>query len=133
LPQFNALKSFIVPGSCPNFGNLEKNIPTLPALTVVSQGSAPKDSKATFSVSGKLSASAHSVAYLSGQNLPVVVKITDAKYKKGVTTFKADLPFSSKGFAKGLTVAAVINGQKAPTAAAVAGATVYGPGLIEVQ
>lgn len=71
--------------------------------------------------------------YISGQNLPVTVPITAVTVADGATTFKASFPFQA-GFANGLTIAAVVKevGETYATPDAVAAATVYGPGLIEV-
>jgi hypothetical protein len=114
-----AAQNFLVPGSCPNIDNIVKNLPIYAPLTVV-KGTKASDTTVTYSVKGKLSKK-NMLAYLSGQNLPVVVDIKNAKYSKGVTTFQAELPFSSKGFAKGLTVAAVVkNCDKFANAAQVA-------------
>jgi len=129
---FTALQSFIVPGSCPNIENLKKNIPTFGALTVVS-GPADKDTTTTFSVAGSVDAHKNSIVYLSGQNAPVTVPIYHVSKRHGQTYFQAEFPFSSDSFAKGLTVAALVKGtKKFASNAAVAAATVYGPGLIEI-
>ena len=74
------------------------------------------------------------VAYISGLSFPYIVPISDAKYENGVTRFKAEFPFDL-GFNNGLTIAAVINKThpKFESSTDVAKATVYGPGLIEVD
>lgn len=71
---------------------------------------------------------------MTGQNSPVVVPIKDNACSDGVCKFTADFPFVSKGFNRGLTVAAITNGAGPfADADAVAAATVFGPGLIEVD
>lgn len=123
---FTALQSFIVPGSCPNIQNLQKNIPTFQPLEV--QGTNVNKGVATFAVPGKLGKDMM-VAYLTGQLEPVIVNI-GASYKRGAFTyFTAPFPFKKDIFSDGLTVAAVVKDcTKATTAAQVAANTVYGPG-----
>lgn len=128
---FTALHEFIVPGSCPmplsnipltNFGKL--HILTKPQ---------PRNMTLRYEVSGHVDSQHNSVLYISGQNLPVTVPIVAAKYAHGQTYFSASFPFE-EGFANGLTIAAVVNGTGSlPTYDAVAAATLYGPGLIEID
>jgi len=130
---FTFLQSVIVPGSCPNIKMVADAIPTFGALTVVSRPK-PYDSLFTFSVPGTIDNTNFFLTYLSGQNLPVTVPITKAKTVKGVTTFNAQFPYATAGFARGLTVAAVVQGVATfNSSAEVAAATVYGPGIIEVN
>lgn len=130
---FSALQLFIVPNSCPQPLSAI-NIPSFSPLNVLSQPQA-KNSTLEYSVMGmgKVSSSANSLVYISGQNLPVTVPITDVTVVDGVTGFKASFPFES-GFANGLTIAAMVKevGKAYATPDDVAAATVYGPGLIEV-
>ena len=85
-----------------------------------------------FSVPGAVSSTANSIVYLSGGNLPVTVPISAVTTVAGKTTFSASFPFAS-GFANGLTIAALVKGTgQFKSNDAVAAATVYGPGLIEV-
>lgn len=129
---FTALQMFIVPGSCPaNIAAITAGgIATFKPITVVSTP-APVNSTITYSVPGTVSASANSLVYLSGQNLPVTVPIANVNSMGGATTFTADFPFAL-GFAKGLTIAAVVNGSgQFANSSAVAAATAFGPGLIE--
>lgn len=85
-----------------------------------------------FEVPGAVSSSANSIVYLSGQNVPVTVPISVGSTVAGKTTFTASFPFA-EGFAHGLTIAALVKGTgKFKSNDAVAAATVYGPGLIEV-
>lgn len=128
---FSALQLFIVPDSCPQPLSAV-NIPSFSPLNVLSQPEA-KNSTLKYSVKGTISASANSLVYISGQNFPVTVPISDVVVADGATTFKASFPFES-GFANGLTIAAVVKevGKTYASPDAVAAATVYGPGLIEV-
>lgn len=132
-PQFayTALLNFIVPGSCPSTDQID--IPTFGPLTVVTTPTAA-DSTLTYSVPGTVSPEANSLVYLSGQNLPVTVPISNVYSQGGLSYFCAEFPFAA-GFARGLTIAALVTGSGVSfdTAAEVAAVTLYGPGLIEVD
>ena len=89
--------------------------------------------KLDFSVAGQVDREHNSIVYLSGQNLPVTKPISRPVFVKGVAHFTAEFPFED-GFADGLTIAAVVKGtHNFTTNDAVAAASVYGPGLIEVN
>ena len=87
-----------------------------------------------FAVPAKVAPDTNSIVYLSGQNLPVTVPISAVTAVGSMYHFKASFPFAS-GFANGLTIAALVKGvgQSFKSNDAVAAATVYGPGLIEVN
>lgn len=126
---YSALSMFLVPGSC----SVYPNIPKTPPMTVVTTPEA-MTMPLTYSVDGTVSAADQTVSYLSGGGRsPVTVPITNVATKDGKTTFTASFPYDS-GFANGLTLASVTKG-KGPfsSAAEVAAASVYGPGLIEVD
>jgi hypothetical protein len=73
------------------------------------------------------------IAYITGQNSPVVVPITNVQVNGDMATFSASLPFAN-GFAKGLTIAAIVNTDTGlATAADVTAAAFAGPGLIQVD
>lgn len=130
---FTALQSFVIPGSCPNIGTID--IPTLKPLTITTPSPKAVNQTLAFEVAGTASLSGMSVAYISGQNIAVVEPITNVKTVKGMTTFSAMFPFQdgSASFSNGLTIAAVVMGMGPfDNATAVAGASVYGPGLIEI-
>lgn len=130
---FTFLKAVIVPGSCPGADLVSKSVPTFKPLTVVSK---PGDRNETvkYSVEGSVAADKNEIVYLSGQNLPVVVPIYNVKSDDGKSTFEALLPFD-EGFAKGLTIAALVKGTDAKfmSSSQVAEKTVYGPGIIEID
>lgn len=138
-PQFafTALQSFIVPGSCPAdihaIGTVG-GVATFKPLNVLST-LGPVNSTAMFSAPGPVYEGTNSVVYISGQNVPLMVPITNVTSKGGLSYFEAEFPFQAQvgQFSKGLTIAAVVKGS-GPfyTLSAVAEATVYGPGLIEV-
>lgn len=88
-----------------------------------------------FSVDGSIDPDNQSIVYLSGQNLPLTVPILRTHTRRGTqnTFFIAEFPFEA-GFSNGLTIAAVVNGKgNFSTPKDVSAATVYGPGLIEVN
>ena len=132
-PQFayTAISQFIVPGSCPNINAI--GLTAFPALTVETT---PSNANSTqlFSISGTISAANASVVYISGQNLPVTVPISNVNTQGGTTYFFAPFPYDA-GFARGLTIGALVSGANPQfsTTAAVAAATLYGPALIEVD
>lgn len=129
---YNALMQlFIVPGSCTNTPSQLAAIPTLGALNIENHLTAA-DSNATFSVTGTVASGSY-MTYMSGQNVPVSVPISSIKTSGGVTTFIAEFPYVSASFSRGLTVAAVTSGQNYTDSVAVAKASSYGPGLIEVE
>ena len=128
---FSALQSFFVPGSCPGLDQIK--LASFPTLNVNSAADA-KSGTLDFSCSGTVGPDDNSIVYLSGQNIPVTVPISPVVSKDGLSHFTADFPFDT-GFSKGLTIAAVVKGKDAKfaTASDVAAATVFGPGLIQVQ
>lgn len=131
---FTAIQMFIVPGSCPQ--PLSKvNLTTFGPLTVVTT---PESMNMTleFAVPGAVAPETNEIVYLSGQNLPVSVPISTATSIAGMSHFTASFPFESAArFANGLTIAALVNctGKTFMTNDEVAAATLYGPGLIEIN
>ena len=89
----------------------------------------------TFSADGVVGAGNATLVYISGQNLPYSVPISNATTAGGKTTFSAPFPFRSGAFDRGLTISAVVSGvgQKFNSTAEVAAATLFGPALIEVE
>lgn len=129
---FTALHAFIVPDSCPKpLSSIA--LTNFQPLNVVTKPSA-RNMTLLYAVNGPVNCERQSVVYLSGQNLPLTVPIPCPVHGRGATTlFKAEFPFQA-GFANGLTIAAVVNGTgQFPNPDAVAEATVYGPGIIEVD
>lgn len=135
-PQFavSALSQFWVPGSCPNVDVI--GITPYPSLTVETIPTA-ENSTQLYSVAGtNVTAATASFAYLSGQNLPVSVPITNVNVDTAAnkTYFFASFPYG-EGFARGLTIGALVSGvnQTFANISAVAAATLAGPALIEVE
>ena len=113
---FTAIQMFIVPNSCPQPLSAV-NLKTFGPLTVVNTPIA-ENMTLEFSVPGEVCESDSSIVYLSGQNLPLTVPIFAVNSVDGVFHFFAALVKGSGQFASNDAVAA---------------ATVYGPGLIEVE
>lgn len=147
---FSALnQNFIVPGSCPNIGEI--TLPIFQTLTVDTQNIQPTTQTLQFSVnancteggwkkhesgapgSGPDYYSSLSVVYINQQNLPVVEPITNVYIKGNTVTFDAQFPFD-QFLMNGLTIAAVTKTAGPFTSAdAVAKDTMFGPGLIEIN
>lgn len=142
---FSALQGFVVPGTC---GNLEAvGLQIFDPLTIKTQNIEPRSQTLEFSVelpagaqpaSWKSDYSGLSVTYVNQQNLPVVEPIKNARKNGNTLTFEALFPFDEKTrgalFGNGLTIAAVTNSTGPfATVDLVAAATVFGPGLIELN
>jgi hypothetical protein len=131
---FSALSQFIVPGSCPTTNNVI-GLTAFPPLTIESTPKA-ENSTLLFSMASNLTLSnaTVSMAYISGQNKPVVVPLQGMVAIGGRNYFVTDFPFDS-GFSRGLTIGALVRGNGAGlnTTAAVVAATIAGPALIEVS
>lgn len=137
---FNALnQNFIVPGSCPNIGNIKLGKPfgvlTLdtPAAQITN-----KDTILSFSIStdGDWSHYASgpedlSLVFINQQNVPIVQAITWAGHDNGKVHFTANFPFE-ENLLFGLTIAVLAHGNSFADVVAVTNATVFGPALIEV-
>jgi hypothetical protein len=133
---FTALQQFVSPGSCPNIDTISADIPTLQGLTVTTAKPTATNSTLDFQIAGMPNLTNMYVAYISGQNVAVVEPIMGVKTANNMTTFSAMFPFQdgSAMFSDGLTIAAVTKGNGPfANATAVAGAAVYGPGLIEIN
>lgn len=126
-------QNFIVPGSCDAvFETI--GVPLI-NYTLAVVGDMPTDSNQTVTFTTSCTHTtegADFLAYISGQNSPVVVPITNVQVIGDMATFSASLPFAD-GFAKGLTLAAIVNTDTGlMTASDVTAATFAGPGLIQV-
>jgi len=136
---FSALNQmFVVPGTCPGAGNAElfKALPVFGALTVDTKNIQLKDQTLTFSVTSNSTGSDfkdYSVVYLNQQNVPLVEKIENVKIDGDYVTFDAFFPAATL-IMDDLTIAAVTkNAGPFASADEVAAATLYGPGLIEIN
>lgn len=130
---FNAVaQTFVVPGSCDAVVEMI-GIPVIDTLAVVGDVT-DMNQTVTFTTSClDTTEGADFIAYLSGQNLPVVVPISNVTRSGSMSTFQASLPFA-EGFAKGLTIATLVNTDTGlMTADDVTAAAFAGPGLIQVD
>jgi hypothetical protein len=136
---FSALnQGFIVPNSCPNINTIA--LPIFKPLNVLTKDIDAKVSTLQFGFTGDSSTTASSylnglsLVYINQQNTPVVEKLQDIDVKGNQVTFKATFPFDQATFGNGLTIAAVTNSAGPfANADAVAKATIFGPGLIEIN
>lgn len=132
-PQFafSTISRFIIPGSCPNLN--ATGFTAFPALNVETVPGASNNTQ-LFSVHGTITERNVSMVYLSGQNIPLTVPISNINTEGGRTFFFAPFPYDS-GFARGLTIGALVSGSMSMfnCSAEVAAATIYGPALIEVN
>lgn len=125
---------FVVPGTC---GNLDAiKLPIFGALNVNTQNIQPQDQDLSFSFKcdgTSYDANDLHVVYINQQNVPVVEPLKNVQTKDGEVSFQAAFPFE-ENLMFGLTIAAVTN-SAGPFANAdeVAAATLFGPGLIEIQ
>ena len=134
---FSALnQNFVISGSCPNIGEI--SLPIFAPLTVVTSNIQPKTQYLTFLFTATAAASAAnaaslSVAYINQQNQPVVEPLLNPTQSGNTVTFQAAFPYDQFEM-NGLTIAAVVKGSGAfANADAVAQATIFGPGLIEIN
>jgi hypothetical protein len=134
---FSALnQNFVVPGSCPNIGEI--SLPVFGPLTVVTSNISPSTQNVQFSFTATASANAASAAglsvvYINQQNLPVVEPLLNPTQTGNTVSFSAAFPYAQFEM-NGLTIAAVVKGSGPfANADAVAQATVFGPGLIEIN
>ncbi|PVH75361.1 putative sexual development protein [Cadophora sp. DSE1049] len=132
-PQFafTAISQFIVPGSCPNIEAI--GLTAFPALTITSTPEAMNSTQQFSIEGGNITEGSASIAYISGQNLPVVVPVSNVMTNGSMTTFSAAFPYEA-GFARGLTLGALVKGSGPFNSSSdVAAATLNGPALIEVD
>ncbi|KAH9995342.1 sexual development protein [Xylariaceae sp. FL0662B] len=130
---FSALQQFVV--SCP-FNISDINIPIFPPLTVLTTAEA-KDMTLAFSAdlssAGPINQTESLfVTYLVGQQLPISVPISNAKWAGSVLTFDAFFPFA-ENIMFGLSIAALTNSSNFTDADAIVANTIAAPGLIEVN
>lgn len=132
-PQFafTAISQFIIPGSCPNLEAI--GLTAFPALTITSTPEAMNSTQQFSIEGGNITEGGNSIAYISGQNLPIVVPISNVTTNGSMTTFSAAFPYDA-GFARGLTLGALVKGSGPFNSSSdVAAATLNGPALIEVD
>ncbi|KAI1412822.1 hypothetical protein F5Y13DRAFT_190029 [Hypoxylon sp. FL1857] len=138
---FSWLQRVIVPGSCPNMGDIPLQIfPTVDVKDLnVGTGSV------TLLVPGPVDAISQSVAFINGALVPTVVpfNVTDISGcdladasgcgQKVVTSIIAEFPYAHNVM-HGMTIATIVRkGLTFVNAEEVTNATIYGPAIIEVQ
>jgi hypothetical protein len=143
---FSALnQNFIVPGSCPNFNTIKLKV--FGTLTVETKAKDIKPQSETIDFSfqipstglapeWKSDCSGLDLVYINQQNAPTIAKIqkVDIDTHGGKVTISALFPFDAATFGNGLTlVALALASGDLTTVDGVAAATVFGPGLIEIN
>ncbi|KEF58543.1 uncharacterized protein A1O9_06469 [Exophiala aquamarina CBS 119918] len=131
---FSALnQAVVVPNSCPNAQLV--GLPVFQPLNVITAPITPNDQTLQFSIAVDESAAKTgvSMAFINGQNTPLVQEVNNINFQNGVATFEVDFPYT-ENLLNGLTIAALVAGN-GPFADAdeVAQATLAGPGLIEIN
>jgi len=136
---FSALnQNFVVNGTCPGPANalLFKSLPIFGVLNVDTKNIALADQTLTFSVktsSSYADVAGWSVTFINQQNVPVTKPITNIKLAGGVATFDAFFPAETL-LMNALTISAVTHGASSfASVSDVATATLFGPGLIEIN
>lgn len=147
---FSALnQNFVVPNSCPNIGEI--NLPIFGTLQVLTQNIVPEqDQTLQFQIDLSTLSSSQiqggptqsnyqnydwsqvSLVYINQQDVPITSQIKNVQLGFPKITFDADFPASGDNL-NALTIAAVTLGSNFTTADAVANATLFGPGLIDVN
>ena len=132
---FTAIQSFTIPGSCPNIGTIP--LKTFKALTVESTNIPAQTQNIKFSFAkadaGEFQADQLRLVWINGQNTPIVKHLDNVNTADGKVSFEAAFPYD-EFLMNGLTVAAVTNGSdQFDDADAVGKATIFGPGLIEID
>ncbi|KAK7177651.1 late sexual development protein [Paraphaeosphaeria sporulosa] len=133
---FTAVHSFVVPGSCPNIGEIP--LQTFQPLNVLTQDIGPmtKDIRFSFSLQDvDVDLDALSLVLINAQNKPIVKKLENIEvdHDHEVVTFAAECAFNESLF-YGLTITAVTHSVASfDDAGAVAKEAIFGPGLIEVN
>lgn len=133
LLAFNAIaSSFIVPGSCDVvFATI--GTPIINTLGFIEEPE-PKDAIIKLRTSyTQAKPGSDFIAYISGQNKPVVVPISDVQVDGHKATLCAPFPFD-QGFSKGVTLAVLVNTDVGlDTAADVTAAAIAGPAAAQID
>ncbi|KAH7389749.1 hypothetical protein BKA66DRAFT_440030 [Pyrenochaeta sp. MPI-SDFR-AT-0127] len=132
---FTALQSFFIPGSCPNINTIP--LKTFYPLTVESSHipAATQSIKFSFAKAnvGLFQIDQLRLVYINGLNVPIVKHLDNVQHDGEKVVFEAAFPYD-EFLLNGLTIAAVtVGADHFDDADAVAKATVFGPGLIEID
>ncbi len=131
-------QAFAIPGTCPNSNTI--NLPIFGPLTVTTSPVQAQTQTLNFMVTTTSQAQAdigtfggYSLVYINQQNIPVVEQLTNIAVSGETVAFSAQFPYD-EFLMNGLTIAVVTNttGPFA-NADAVVTATMFGPGLIEIN
>jgi hypothetical protein len=135
------IQEFVVPGTCPNITNIP--LPTFLPLNILTKNIRPVQQNLEFSFqlpsSGvdpawKSDYSGLQMTYMNQQNNVTVAPLTNVHTGGDIVTFNAFFPFDEANFGNGLTIALVTHaGVLFLNQNEVSNATVYGPGLIELN
>lgn len=131
-------QAFAIPGTCPNSNTI--NLPIFNPLTVTTSPIQAQTQTLNFMVTAPSQAQAnigtfggYSLVYINQQNIPIVEPLTNIAVSGATVTFSAQFPYD-EFLMNGLTIAAVTNSTGPfANADAVAFATLFGPGLIEIN
>jgi len=130
---FTAIQGFVVPGSCPNINTIP--LITFQPLTLLTVPTASSQTiQFTFdkTKAGTDDYSTLSLVYINQQNVPIVEAITLINISGNTVKASAYFPYSEFEM-NGLTIAAIAKGTTFATADDVAKASIFGPGLIEIN
>lgn len=147
---FSALnQNFVVPGSCDPSNLATIDLPIFPPLSVLTQNITAKEQMLKFNLEFETGMGTQgkiwkeqmgmeyddlSMVFVNQQNLPVVQKIQNLDLTAGGLTFEAMFPFEDGTFGNGMTIAVLArSGGNLTTIEGVTSATVFGPGLIEIN
>lgn len=132
---FTAIQDFVIDGSCPNIGTIP--LKRFKPLAIETKTIDPINQNLRFSFNmkdaGMYDTKDMRLTYLNGQNQPIVKGFENVKMEGDKVFFEAPFPYD-EFLMNGLTIAAVTMGaDEFADADKVAEATVFGPGLIEVD
>ncbi|KKK25006.1 hypothetical protein ARAM_005956 [Aspergillus rambellii] len=130
---FTAIQNFVIPGTCPNIHEID--LRTFSPLEIITPPEARTQEIKLSWMHEKDDGQEIPMwlAYINQLNVPVVVPLHVLSIDGQQVTAVAEFPYD-KYLMNGLTIAAVVNsGGPFADAAAVAKATLFGPGLINVN
>jgi hypothetical protein len=131
---FTAIQSFVVPGSCPNIGDIP--LQTFKPLQVLTQNIQPQDQDLEFSfdlTDVDVDIDSLSFVLINALNKPIVGQLENVQTSNRIVTFTANFPFD-EFLLHGLTIAAVTHSADSFDSAYDAmKQTIFAPGLIEVS
>ncbi|KAK2623804.1 hypothetical protein QTJ16_006985 [Diplocarpon rosae] len=144
---FSALnQDFVVPGSCDAANMASIALPVFGALTVETPSVEARGQMLDFSIGLQPTKGAIwtaqvgsayeglSVVYVNQQNTPVVQPMANVRVTAEKVLFQANFPYDASSFGNGLTLAVLARSDgMLGDLKGVADATVFGPGLIEIN